>query len=35
MIINVKNGYLIIKGYKNSTAEQYANEHGFKFVPLN
>ena len=30
-----KNENLIIKGYKNSTAEHYANEHGFKFVPLN
>ena len=25
---------MTIKGYKNSTAEQYAQEHGFKFVPL-
>ena len=30
----MKNEKLIIKGYKGSTAEQYAQEHGFKFVPL-
>ena len=30
----VKNENLIIEGYKGSTAEQYAQEHGFKFVPL-
>ena len=30
----MKNENLIIKGYKGSTAEQYAQEHGFKFVPL-
>ena len=28
------NNNLTIKGYKGSTAEQYAKEHGFKFVPL-
>ena len=30
----IKNRELTIEGYKNSTAEQYAQEHGFKFVPL-
>ena len=30
----VKNENLIIEGYKGSTAEHYAQEHGFKFVPL-
>ncbi len=30
----MKNEELIIRGYKDSTAEQYAQKHGFKFVPL-
>lgn len=29
-----KNNNLIIEGFRGSTAEQYAKEHGFKFVPL-
>ena len=29
-----KSENLTINGYKNSTAERYAKEHGFKFVPL-
>ena len=30
----IKNRDLTIKGYKNSTAEKYAQENGFKFVSL-
>ena len=30
----IKNRDLTIEGYRNSTAEQYAREHGFKFVSL-
>ena len=32
--LNRKNENLTIQGYTGSTAEQYAKEHGFKFVSL-